>query len=143
MASRSGDDKVPFSLSFPRVVGAVLAAGFDLRLMSHEVNPVSTDNTGTAFEASRPSKNRLRDLVNREVSPAEDEREPEFMNVHVDRERYAKLLILVALWNQDSPAQMVQDYIDNTWEELGDGIPMDLTSQDFREVAKDLLELEG
>ncbi len=65
------------------------------------------------------------------------------MNVEVDRDRYAKLLILVGLWQQDSPAQMVQGYIDNTWEQLGDGIPMDLTLEDFREVARSLLELEG
>ncbi len=65
------------------------------------------------------------------------------MNVHVDRDRYTKLLILVALWKQESPVQMVQGYIDDTWEQLGDGIPMDLTLQDFREVARSLLELEG
>ncbi len=64
------------------------------------------------------------------------------MNVKVDRDLYAKLLILVALWKQDSPVQMVQGYIDDTWEQLGDGIPWDLTLQDFREAARRLLELE-
>ena len=96
-----------------------------------------------AFEASRPSKNRLRDLVNREVSPAGDEREPVFMNIHVDRDHYAKLLILVGLWKQDSPTHMIEGYIHSTWEQLGHGIPWDLTLQDFREVARGLLELEG
>ena len=65
------------------------------------------------------------------------------MNVDVDREHYAKLLILVGLWKQDSPARFVEKYIDDAWEQLGHGIPMDLTLQDFREVARSLLELEG
>ncbi len=65
------------------------------------------------------------------------------MNVHVDRGHYAKLLILVGLWRADSPNRFVEKYIEDTWEQLGDFIPMDLTLQDFREVARSLLELEG
>ncbi len=65
------------------------------------------------------------------------------MNVKVDPEHYAKLLILAGLWKADGPDRFVEKYIEDTWEQLGEFIPMDLTLQDFREVARSLLELEG
>ncbi len=84
------------------------------------------------------------------VSPEPgDERRPdktsqgEVMNVEMDRDHYAKLLILVGLWREGSPAEMVQGYIDTTWEELGEGIPMDLTLEEFERVAENLLDLEA
>ena len=47
------------------------------------------------------------------------------------------------LWEEDGPASMIQGYIDSTWEQLGDGIPMDLTLEEFERVAENLLDLEA
>ena len=65
------------------------------------------------------------------------------MNVELDREHYAKLLILVGLWRADSPDRFVEKYIEDTWEQLGEGIPEgDFTLEDFDRIAEDLLDLE-
>ncbi len=64
------------------------------------------------------------------------------MNVELDREHHTKLLILVGLWKEGSPAEMVQGFIDDSWEQLGEGIPTDLTLREFCEVTEELWNLE-
>ena len=67
----------------------------------------------------------------------------EDVNIEMDREHYAKLLILAGLWRADGPAEMVRGFIDDTWTQLGNFIPMDLTLEEFRGVMEDLQELEA
>ena len=65
------------------------------------------------------------------------------MNVELDRDHYAKLLILAGLWKEGSPSEMIRGFIDDSWEQLGDGVPdAGLTLEDFERVAEDLLDLE-
>ncbi len=67
----------------------------------------------------------------------------EVVNVELDRDHYAKLVILAGLWKDGSPAEMVNGFIDDSWEQLGEGIPeRDLTLDEFKKVAENLLELE-
>jgi hypothetical protein len=66
------------------------------------------------------------------------------VNVELDRDHYAKLLILAGLWKGGSPAEMVRRFIDDSWEQLGEGIPEgDLTLEEFRGLVEDLKELEA
>ncbi len=64
------------------------------------------------------------------------------MNIELDESHYAKLLILAGLWEEGSPAEMVREFIDDSWEQLGEGIPTDLTLREFREVTEELWNLE-
>ncbi len=87
----------------------------------------------------------------KKVSPEPgDEREPdktsrgEVVNVELDRDHYAKLLILAGLWKEGTPVEMVNGFIDDSWEQLGEGIPEgDLTREKFERVAENLLDLEA
>ncbi len=66
------------------------------------------------------------------------------MNVELDRDHYAKLMILAGLWKEGSPAEMVSRFIDDSWDQLGEGIPEgDFTLEDFDRIAEDLLDLEA
>ncbi|MEE9173367.1 MAG: hypothetical protein V3U30_00140 [Thermoplasmata archaeon] len=57
--------------------------------------------------------------------------------------RYAKLLILAGQWKEGSHAAMVRRFVDDRWEQLGDGIPDDFTLEDFDRIAENLLDLEA
>ncbi len=68
----------------------------------------------------------------------------EVVNVELDRDHYAQLVILAGLWKEGSPAEMVKGFIDDSWGQLGEGIPeRDLTLEEFRRVVKELEELEA
>ena len=57
------------------------------------------------------------------------------MNVEVDREHYEKLLILSALWKRGTPARLVEGLVDDLWTQRGEGIPEDLSLEDFEALA--------